>query len=99
MPKSSAKLLIANGKTNAHVRSVGDEQWVVSFLPGRTLTREQADCAVRIVAELDALHGFAAMLGLTLLEVVGLVTMAHHSDRPRPHGEASQVHGRSERVR
>ncbi|MGN2642293.1 hypothetical protein ACTD5D_40220 [Nocardia takedensis] len=70
--------------------SVGQDRWTVDFLPGRTLTRGQAQAAMRVAAELDALRGYAAVLGLTMLEVVGLATM-DRAGRLGAYEEAAQV--------
>lgn len=72
-------------------RNVGQDMWVVGFLPGRTLTKEQARAAVRVAKELDALRGYAALLGLTVLELVGLATMDRSGERLGSLGEAAQA--------
>ncbi|MFF0492502.1 hypothetical protein ACFYTQ_26030 [Nocardia sp. NPDC004068] len=88
--------------TRRHVRSVGQDRWVVSFLPGRTLSLEQARAALRVADDLDELREAAAVLGLTLLELVGLATMESSGERlwslkEAAHDVASAAaqHGRS----
>ncbi|MFC9432955.1 hypothetical protein [Nocardia sp. NPDC057030] len=57
-------------------RSVGDEGWSVSYLPGRTLTRAQAVAAQRVAEVVPSLLGLIGELvdevGLTALEAVGM---------------------------
>ncbi|UGT59866.1 hypothetical protein [Nocardia asteroides] len=65
----------------------------MSFLPGRTLSEDQAQAALRAAEELDALGGYASLLGLTVLELVGLATMDSSSERLRSGGVADQVTG------
>lgn len=58
-------------------RSVGQESWVVSYLPGRTLTGPQAIAAMQVADVvpplLAAIGAFADEAGLTPLEAVSLV--------------------------
>ncbi|MFF0491856.1 hypothetical protein ACFYTQ_22735 [Nocardia sp. NPDC004068] len=70
-----------SGRTGQLARSVGQGRWVVSFLPGRTLSREQAQAALRVADELDTFRRDAAALGLTVLELVGLATMGNSAAR------------------
>ncbi|MEV6256892.1 hypothetical protein AB0L97_26945 [Nocardia sp. NPDC051911] len=72
-------------------RCVGQGQWVVSFLPGRTLSKNQASAALRVAEELDAMRGYAAALGLTVLELVGLAMMDNSAERLWSLGDASQA--------
>ncbi|MFC3961658.1 hypothetical protein [Nocardia jiangsuensis] len=55
----------------------------MSFLPGRTLSEAQAHAAIRAAEKLDALGGSAALLGLTVPELAGLVSMDSSSERLR----------------
>jgi len=63
--------------TEHNARCVGEQGWVVSFLPGRTLTAEQALAAMRLAEFSDsALRIYAEPLGMTAAEAVGYVAMA-----------------------
>ncbi|WP_405179367.1 hypothetical protein OG225_36860 [Nocardia sp. NBC_01377] len=75
----------------AVARSVGEGKWAVDFLPGRTLSSDQARAALRVAEELNNLRSHATSLGLTLLELVGLATMHCSEQRPCAHAEAAQV--------
>lgn len=79
------------GRCGHQARSVGEGMWVVSYLPGRTLTRAQARAALRVADELDDLSRCAAVLGLTLLEIVGLATMDSSGQRAFSHQVARRV--------
>ncbi|MTE12950.1 hypothetical protein GLP40_09205 [Nocardia sp. CT2-14] len=82
----------------AHIaRCVGGDRWVVSWLPGRTLSGQQAVTAMTIAstvaghslgdAEWAMLDGLALALGLTAREAVGMVATEQHDLRrpaPRP---------------
>ncbi|MGY1876361.1 hypothetical protein [Nocardia gipuzkoensis] len=63
----------------------------MSFLPGRTLSQEQAQAALRVAEELDTLRGYAAALGLTVLELVGLAMMDNSAERLWSLGDAAQA--------
>lgn len=58
--------------TQHQARAAGQDGWVVSFLPGRTLTADQAVAALRAAEEWAAIRADAASLGLTGLELAGL---------------------------
>lgn len=58
-------------RTVHHARSVGDGWWAVSYLPGRTLTTQQAVAALQIAEATVELALLTPMLGLTTLEAVG----------------------------
>ncbi|MET7773759.1 hypothetical protein [Nocardia sp. NPDC005366] len=47
--------------------------------------------AIRVAEELEALRGYAALLGLTVLELVGLATMDSAGERLWSLGDAAQV--------
>lgn len=75
-------------------RCVGGDRWVVSWLPGRTLTGPQAVTAMTIAATVTdpqepsraqwaMLDGLALQLGLTAREAVGMVAVERH-DLHRP---------------
>ncbi|WP_405491629.1 hypothetical protein [Nocardia sp. NBC_00511] len=84
--------------STAHIaRCVGGDRWVVSWLPGRTLSGQQAVTAMTIAssvtgrdpseAEWVMLDGLALALGLTAREAVGMVATEKHDLRrpgPRP---------------
>lgn len=56
---------------------VGQDRWVVDFLPGRQLTREQARAAMRIAVAPDRIEveRWAALLGLTAAEARGFAAL------------------------
>ncbi|MGV9662172.1 hypothetical protein ACWDUL_25220 [Nocardia niigatensis] len=82
----------------AHIaRCVGGDRWVVSWLPGRTLSGQQAVTAMTIAStvseqeptqtEWAMLDGLALALGLTAREAIGMVASEEHDLRrpgPRP---------------
>ncbi len=75
-----------------NVRSVGQGRWVASFLPGRTLTDDQAQAAIRAAEKLTGVDDDAALLGLTVPQLVGLVLMKDGSpERLWPLGGATDV--------
>lgn len=84
---------IMTSDTTSHIaRCVGDAYWVVSWLPGRTLTESQAMAAMTVAAavatgglppdddwsQLDAL---SRQLGLTGREAAYLVAVEQHDYR------------------
>jgi len=64
--------LMTSDITRHQARCTGNGGWVVSFLPGRTLSTDQALAALRAAEELAAIQTYAAPLGLTALELVGM---------------------------
>lgn len=66
------KSLMTSDQTEHQARSVGDNGWVVSYLPGRTLSREQAVAAMRAAEAVAVVNATAILVGLTTLEAVGL---------------------------
>ncbi|WP_308188307.1 hypothetical protein [Nocardia australiensis] len=73
--------------TPHRARSVGARGWVVSYLPGRTLTCAQAVAALRVAEVvptlLDAVGELADEVGLTALEAVGMaVRQSPWNERP-----------------
>lgn len=90
----------------AHLaRCVGQDRWVVSWLPGRTLTGEQAVTAMTIAStvgthevrtgdpEWAVLDDWALELGLTAREAIGLVATENHDylpTTPPPRAAVSQ---------
>lgn len=70
-------------------RSVGHGSWVVSYLPGRTLTCAQAVAALRVAevvpSLLDLVGELADEVGLTALEAVGMaVRQSAWPEEPTP---------------
>lgn len=64
--------LITSARTRHQARSVGQGEWVVSFLPGRTFSQDQAHAALRATDEWAAMQACASLLGLTALELAGM---------------------------
>ncbi|MFE7802796.1 hypothetical protein [Nocardia sp. NPDC057440] len=76
--------------TSHSARSVGQENWVVSYLPGRTLTCAQAVAALQVAEVvptlLDTVGELADEVGLTALEAVGMaVRQSPWDDQTRRH--------------
>ena len=69
-------------ETEHQARSVGEGMWVTSFLPGRTLNREQAVAAMQIASTVRYLDELAGPLGLTASQVVAMAGMS--SNWPHP---------------
>ncbi|MBF6193519.1 hypothetical protein [Nocardia implantans] len=64
--------LMTSDQTEHQAKCVGSGGWVVSFLPGRTLTIEQATAAMQAAEAVAAVGMLADLVGLTTLETVGL---------------------------
>ncbi|WP_228805175.1 hypothetical protein [Nocardia higoensis] len=64
--------LMTSDRTDHQAKSVGIGGWVVSFLPGRTLTLEQATAAMQAAEAVATVDRLAGQVGLTTLETVGL---------------------------
>ncbi|HLS79319.1 MAG TPA: hypothetical protein VK083_21265 [Nocardia sp.] len=64
--------LMTSDQTEHQAKSVGAGGWVVSFLPGRTLTLEQATAAMQAAEAVATVDQLASRVGLTTLETVGL---------------------------
>lgn len=64
--------LMTSDQTDHQAKSVGSGGWVVSFLPGRTLTIEQATAAIQAAEAVAMVGALADQVGLTTLETVGL---------------------------
>lgn len=79
------RTLMISDRCGHQARSVGDQQWVVSFLPGRTLSTEQATAAMQIAESVADNLVLARYLGLTVLEACGLA-----AQEPPP-GEVTAV--------
>lgn len=67
--------------TAHHADYVGDERWVVDFLPGRQLTQAQAKAAMQIAVAPEQLEvqRWAAALGMTAAEARGYALLAEVS--------------------
>ncbi|MBF6071912.1 hypothetical protein IU443_21490 [Nocardia farcinica] len=61
---------ILSDRCEHQARAVGGGRWVVSFLPGRTLTLEQAVSAVQLAEFTWSAAELAHALGLTAREAV-----------------------------
>ncbi|MBO0855267.1 MAG: hypothetical protein J2P18_16070 [Nocardia sp.] len=64
--------LMTSDQTPHQARSVGIGGWVVSFLPGRTLTLEQAAAALQAAEAVATVSSLAGQVGLTPMETIGL---------------------------
>ncbi|AHH22198.1 hypothetical protein NONO_c74430 [Nocardia nova SH22a] len=77
--------LMTSDQTPHQARSVGTGGWVVSFLPGRTLTLEQATAALQAAEVVATVRSLANRVGLTPLETVGLAMQEPPwNEPPRP---------------
>lgn len=65
-----------------HADYVGQDRWVVDYLPGRQLTQQQAMAAMRIAVDPERLEveRWADLLGLTAAEARGFVAMSSAAD-------------------
>ncbi|MGI5219312.1 hypothetical protein [Nocardia sp. CA-290969] len=75
--------------TKHHARATGNDGWVVSYLPGRTLSRAQAEASLLALEDIAALRAHAGLLGLTVLEVMGMA--AKEFPAPRKEGFAARA--------
>ncbi|WP_228002855.1 hypothetical protein [Nocardia australiensis] len=80
---------MTSDETTHMARCVGGDRWVVSWLPGRTLTGQQAVTAMTIASTVAANDGpngagwallddMALELGLTAREAVYMVAIENH---------------------
>ncbi|MQY28078.1 hypothetical protein [Nocardia aurantia] len=87
--------IMTSDMTRHIARCVGGDRWVVSWLPGRTLSGQQAVTAMKLAsrgdrepteAEWTVLDGMALELGLTGREAVLMIATEDHDIRqaPRP---------------
>jgi hypothetical protein len=80
--------LITSDRTRHQARCVGEGNWVVSYLPGRTLTCEQSVAAIRVAEEVTpmirTIGEFAGELGLTAIEAVGMAARECQWPAPEP---------------
>jgi hypothetical protein len=89
--------------TPRKVRSVGKEHWVVSALPGRTLTCAQTVAALRVAEVvpplLDAVGELADEVGLTALVADGMgVRQSPWDENPARHPGRLRTAGRRAEV-
>lgn len=61
---------LVSDQTEHQAKSVGLGGWVVSFLPGRTITKGQASAAMEVADAVAKINEFADSVGLTTLETV-----------------------------
>lgn len=63
--------------TEHHADYVGQDRWVVDFLPGRQLTVEQARAAMKIAVapEFPEVQRWANLLGLTAAEALSFAAL------------------------
>jgi len=87
--------LIVSDRTRHQAKSVGDGKWVVSYLPGRTLTLPQSVAAIRVAEDagvvLRVVGPMAAEFGLTALEAIGLASKACDWPDPGPGSSRRRV--------
>lgn len=86
--------MMTSDLTQHIARCVGGDRWVVSWLPGRTLSGQQAVTAMTIAstvsdrqlsaAEWAMLDSMALELGLTGREAVGMVASENRDIRQAP---------------
>ncbi|WP_054815403.1 hypothetical protein [Nocardia arizonensis] len=76
--------LMTSDQTEHQAKSVGGGGWVVSFLPGRTLTIEQATAAMQAAEAVAVVGVLADQVGLTTLETVGLAIQESPWCEPLP---------------
>ncbi|MGX1778572.1 hypothetical protein ACWIGW_41150 [Nocardia brasiliensis] len=67
---------MTSDQTTHQARSVGDGNWVVSFLPGRTLTIKQATAAMQAAEVVTWVAALTAQIGLTVAEATAMATQA-----------------------
>lgn len=76
--------LIMSDRTDHIARSVEQGRWAVSFLPGRTLSQEQAHAAISLADTVPELTKLAQSLGLTPCEAIGQAMFGPRLSGPRP---------------
>ncbi|MGV9663372.1 hypothetical protein ACWDUL_18325 [Nocardia niigatensis] len=76
--------LMTSDLTPHQAKSVGAGGWVVSFLPGRTLTTAQAAAALQAAEAVATVNALAGQVGLTAMEAVGLATQESPWSEPEP---------------
>ncbi|NKY33876.1 hypothetical protein HGA13_12410 [Nocardia speluncae] len=83
--------LMLSDHTKHHARSTGNDGWVVSYLPGRTLSRAQAEAALLALEDITALRAHAGLLGLTVLEIMGMAARECLWSAPLKQGFAARA--------
>lgn len=78
------RALMTSDLTPHQAKSVGAGGWVVSFLPGRTLTTAQATAALLAAEAVAAVNALAGQVGLTAMETVGLAIQESPWGEPEP---------------
>lgn len=80
--------LMTSDRTRHQARCVGQGNWVVSYLPGRTLTCEQSVAAIRAAEEVtpmvSVIGDYAEELGLTPSEIFGMAAVECSWPEPPP---------------
>ncbi|WP_147403917.1 hypothetical protein [Nocardia panacis] len=74
------RVWLTGDHTNHQARRVGDDRWVVSYLRGRAFSTEQAAAAIQAADAAQWLAELAERVGLTALEVLGLIALEHPWD-------------------
>jgi hypothetical protein len=76
-PISVADGHMTSEATEHHADYVGQDRWVVDYLPGRQLTQAQARAAMQIAIAPERLEveRWATQLGMTRAEAVGYAAM------------------------
>lgn len=64
------RVRVISDRSAHHAKTVGDGRWVVSYLPGRTVSLEQAVAAVQFAEFVCEAAEFARLIGLTTREAV-----------------------------
>jgi len=69
---------LVSEETDHHADYVGQDRWVLDYLPGRTLTRAQALAGMRIAIAPDRpeVERWANALGLTAAEARGFAALS-----------------------
>ncbi|WP_331764064.1 hypothetical protein OG225_43525 (plasmid) [Nocardia sp. NBC_01377] len=69
---------LVSEETDHHADYVGQDRWVLDYLPGRQLTRAQALAGMRIAIAPDRpeVERWAGSLGLTVAEAVGFAALS-----------------------
>ncbi|WP_454194279.1 hypothetical protein [Nocardia sp. Marseille-Q1738] len=86
--------LMISDQTEHQAKSVGDGCWVVSYLPGRTLTIDQATAAMKAAEVASAVSDLAGQVGLTALETVGMALQQPPWDCPQTQPCRPRLFGR-----
>jgi hypothetical protein len=74
---------MSSDDTPHRAKWVGEDNWAVSYLPGRTLSTDQAVMALQIAGAVHLVDAWAAKLGLTAREAFGLAATACTWPEPR----------------